>query len=374
MLKYYTEISRRPELNDIPLVPMIDGQARFRSLQNPAGASEAKYSAWWRMDQTKIKRVDPSEADVFILPYDWYWYRGPHWRSSKLKPFADAVAHANRSVYELARSVGKPMLLFFSGDRSHEPTPFDHALTFREGLYKSRSGPNDFCLPAFSEDLTKSPAYPSVNAIDEDIILRGKKELPTVGFCGFAPQPKKTDRIVECLYQALSLKRSHRFDVSPHAGERIRFAMLQHLTQSDAVEQNFILKDRSVFLEEPDQRKRQTARQQFIANMVDSDYVFCCRGSGNYSYRLYETLCLGRIPLIYETDNRYPFDQSVDWSELGVRVDEKNALSVGDIVNDHFRSMSAETYRIRQIAGRKFWTESLSPEGFFSKLADSFGD
>jgi len=63
-------------------------------------------------------------------------------------------------------------------------------------------------------------------------------------------------------------------------------------------------------------------RLEFLQNMIGSDYVFCCRGAGNFSYRLYEALCCGRIPVFIDTDCVLPYDFMIDWKKYFVWVDQ----------------------------------------------------
>ena len=57
-------------------------------------------------------------------------------------------------------------------------------------------------------------------------------------------------------------------------------------------------------------------RFEFIRNILSSDYTLCFRGSGNYSLRFYETLCLGRIPLFINTDCKLPFEDEINWRDM----------------------------------------------------------
>jgi hypothetical protein len=66
------------------------------------------------------------------------------------------------------------------------------------------------------------------------------------------------------------------------------------------------------------------ARSEFLENMRSSLFIVCVRGAGNFSYRLYETLMMGRIPILVHTDGMYPATERlmrvcvcVDWSAIG---------------------------------------------------------
>ena len=63
-------------------------------------------------------------------------------------------------------------------------------------------------------------------------------------------------------------------------------------------------------------------RQEYLHNMIDSDYMLVIRGAGNASFRLFETLCSGRIPVLVDTDCVLPYEEQVDWKQYCVWVDQ----------------------------------------------------
>lgn len=62
---------------------------------------------------------------------------------------------------------------------------------------------------------------------------------------------------------------------------------------------------------------------------MGSDYVLCARG-GDFSYRLYETLSYGRIPVFVDTDCVLPYDSEIKWKDYCVWVDEKEVNRIGE--------------------------------------------
>ena len=110
------------------------------------------------------------------------------------------------------------------------------------------------------------------------------------------------------------------------------------------------------------------ARLTFINNIINNDYTFCMRGGGNYSLRLYETLCLGRIPLFINTDCILPFENIIDWKGLCLWVEEGDINKIGQIILDFHSSMSNDEFNERQIKCREIWEKFLSKEGFAKQL------
>ena len=110
---------------------------------------------------------------------------------------------------------------------------------------------------------------------------------------------------------------------------------------------------------------------EFLQNLLESDYILCARGNGNYSFRLYEALACGRIPLFIDTDCVLPFDFAIDWKRFGVwvdQVDDPHLRSVADRVAEFHASISGEEFEELQVACRRLWEEWLSPEAFFANF------
>ncbi|NEP12115.1 MAG: exostosin family protein [Symploca sp. SIO2C1] len=102
--------------------------------------------------------------------------------------------------------------------------------------------------------------------------------------------------------------------------------------------------------------------------MIQSDYILCCRGSGNYSYRLYETLCMGRIPIFINTDCTLPYDFLIDWKEYCVWIEESEIDQASSKLIDFHNSLSEKDFINLQYKCREIWLKWLSPEGFFSNF------
>jgi hypothetical protein len=113
-------------------------------------------------------------------------------------------------------------------------------------------------------------------------------------------------------------------------------------------------------------------RRRFLDNMRDSDYVFCCRGDGNFSYRIYETMSCGRIPLLLNTDCVLPYDFEVEWRALFPVVDYDDVRSIGDRLLEFHRALGPERFEAQQSLMRSMWESRISPTGYFSHLHTHF--
>ncbi len=60
-----------------------------------------------------------------------------------------------------------------------------------------------------------------------------------------------------------------------------------------------------------------------------SNFSFCPRGYGPTSFRLYETLQLGTIPIyVWEEEKWLPFEDLIDWNEIAIIVESRDIDSI----------------------------------------------
>ena len=98
------------------------------------------------------------------------------------------------------------------------------------------------------------------------------------------------------------------------------------------------------------------SRSEFIKNILSSDYTLCYRGSGNYSLRFYETLCLGRIPLFINTNCKLPFEDKIDWRDICLWVNAKDLDNyLSDIILEYHNALSEKRFIDQQIYCREIW-------------------
>lgn len=112
------------------------------------------------------------------------------------------------------------------------------------------------------------------------------------------------------------------------------------------------------------------AREEMSAyskHLFESTYVLCPRGTENYSYRMYEALSFGRIPVIIDTDMVFPSE--IAWQDLALIVPYQSIHKLPQIILEDYchdgrffieRQMRAfETMRaLRTMA----WVQSLAEE------------
>lgn len=315
--------------------------------EHPEDPTHGRFDAFVA-DAPSFLTLTPFEAsDVVLFPIPW--------EIAKDRP--DVVDDARR-LARVAAEHDKPFLIFFSSD-SAEPVPIEPSVVFRTSLYRSRAKPTELAMPAWSEDFVE-------RHIGGEVAIRPRRERPLVGFCGF-------DTPRSAAHKALVKRLLGRRTTST------RGRALAALAASGQVETRFVVRDRffggSLPSGQPDYGLMQRARQEYVENMVETDYALAARGSetwgltaGNFSYRLYEILSCGRPPLFVDTDCVLPFDRELDWTRFTVWVDESEVDSVADRLVKFHGGLDDDSFADLQHRCRRMWLDFLSPQGFFRHL------
>jgi hypothetical protein len=87
-------------------------------------------------------------------------------------------------------------------------------------------------------------------------------------------------------------------------------------------------------------------RLEFVAHLIRSTYVVCPRGYENFSFRAYEALRYGRVPIIIDTDMRLP--PQVDWDSVAIRIPYTSLSRLHAIVKSDYDSKSTTQFMERQ--------------------------
>ena len=358
MLKLYA----RNLFGEHPRYPVILFPFWGKHSENPLKPATGRFDEYVRVGASYFQLTSLEEADLAILPGMWDdIVRDKRW-----------VATAREFAREVA-TAGKPLVVFFVSD-SFRRVAIDDAIVFRTSFYRSRRTCRDFAVPAWSEDIV-------TRYLDGELPIRQKGPRPIVGFVGWTGHlgprdPRAATRLP--LKQRLKIPGkwiAHKLGVERF--DRTRAVALERLRRSRDVQTNFLYRD--TYLGSPmmvryvkDRARIELIRREFVENLVQSDYVLCCRGAGNYSFRLYETLCAGRIPVFVDTDAPLPYDFAVNWRQYCVWVDRSELPYIGEKVADFHSRISPGDFVDLQRACREFWLEKISPQGFFANFHRHF--
>jgi hypothetical protein len=307
-----------------------------------------RFDAYEKVGRRDFELVDLPEADFAVLPAAW--------------ENVVSVSSAREKAFELAervRAAGKKLLVFFWSD-SEEKVPLPNSVVYRTSLSGSTRGANEFAMPAWSEDFVEAH-------LGSRLPFREKSDLPIVGFCGFAGYWAPRGSPLTMHVGAFGRRIKHR-TFQPTVRERA----LRALSKSDGVATNFIIRDRFLAgAEHASDDYRARVRQEFVQNMVESDFVICARGGGNFSYRFYETLSCGRVPLFVNTDCVLPFDDEIKWRDVCVWIEESEIPVIGQRVCAAYDDMDDAGFRDRQRLCRHLWDNWISPQSFFGRIREN---
>lgn len=331
--------------------------------EDPRDPSSGRFDRYVKTGNRFFEMTTLEEADVAIFPGAWEHVIGD----------AEALDRAERFV-EKAHQAGKPTVIFFWSD-SDENVPYPNTVVMRTSLYRSRRKPIEFAMPAWSEDFVEK-------YLDGELPLRRKQEKPVIGFCGYPgpmkkllkmPLKRKLRRVLRWGAEIVGIRER----VAEKRDPLLRAKALRALAKSQLVDTNFIVRERflggvNLVEEQEGLALMQKVRLEYVQNMVESDYVLCARGAGNFSYRLYETLCCGRIPVFIDTDCVLPYDFALAWKKYCVWVDECELSLIPDKIAKFHGNLSAQDFMDLQHECRNLWEQWMSPEGFFANFYRHF--
>jgi len=269
----------------------------------------------------------PDEADCFLPPSGWQEGGSPQ-----------AVRMA-----ELARRHGKPLLVFFCSD-SFEEVPLDVAIIYRTSMNRSTKKTNEHSWPIWTCDILRS--YGGGTVADRRCTSR-----PTVGYCGYIDYRNPFEWAQRRLRGQISASMTLRGDA------------VRALLASPAIETRIIQRRRfggAATLRE---------REEFARNLLSSDYALVARGNGNFSFRLYEAMSAGTIPVFLDTDCCLPFDDVIPYRDLFVWVPAHDVSRIADYVTAYHSQLDDRSFNERRRSIRDIYDRYLSPLGFHRELA-----
>ena len=77
-------------------------------------------------------------------------------------------------------------------------------------------------------------------------------------------------------------------------------------------------------------------KEAYARSITASKFVLCPRGYGPNSVRMYETLALGRIPIIISDGFKLPLEQQIPYKKFCIAVDESKLDQIPSIVDNFF--------------------------------------
>lgn len=330
----------------------------FNSIWGPNEATEDDRVILGNLEQgfTQLSEIgltfteNISECDIAVLPGDWKQYV----RSGNIELASD--------FSNIASKYGKKLAIFYHDD-SEEKIPIKNAYVFRTSLNSKTRLPREFALPAWHSDLMKEKT-------GGELIFRKWEKIPSIGFCGNAN-----------ISPLNSIKWDVKHFLSIHDPGfnylKLRFRILRILTNSNSlIKANFIIRDgyfgKYFYTKNSNPSILRIIRDEFFQNLINNDYILSIRGAGNFSFRFFETLCCGRIPLFVNTQSVLPFENKIDWKKFIVFIENNEINHMSIKLSGYHSQFSSESYLEHQKKCREIWEQYLSPKGFFAHFYTFF--
>lgn len=238
-----------------------------------------------------------------------------------------------------------------------------NVVVFRQGGFDSKLNEDTEIMPSFISD-------PYDYVVTTPFKLLEKESLPRIGFVGHADGSWLNFIKEWLIHSKRTVKKIIRQDWTdrqnffPSGFERYR--LLSRLEKEKRIICDFVYRDKYRAGAKDENSKMKTT-VEFFENINDNPYTICMRGAGNFSVRFYETLIMGRIPVLVNTDCRLPLRGDVDWEEHCVLADKNN---VEEKIREFHLKHNSESFKQIQSNNRKLAVEVLSREHYFIKIAE----
>ena len=288
---------------------------------------------------------EQSAADAFILPMTWNYYfeRGK-------------IQDALKLIKEYKRW-DKPIYTWADGDYTYK-VPKGYFILFRHNGYQSIRRKHERAYPVIIRAPLEYMGLPRIKILP-------KVQKPKIGFCGLADRNWFDSSLRagrSSMFKLVNLISKPYLNLShPISGTRLRRKVLNLLSKSKEIQTNFHIRYSSG-------GQKINSRKyilEFWQNMLTSPYTLCVRGAGNYSARFYESLAMGRIPVLVNTDCILPLDNKINWKQHCVIINGRNVDNLAEILTDFHNNLSSNSFNELQKANRELWCSSLTFHGFF---------
>ncbi len=304
----------------------------------------SRHSLYGLDPQDLILSDNPFDAEALILPLSWNYY----YEKNKIN---DAIEILNE--YE---NWDKPVYTWSTGDFTLK-IPIGNYILFRHSCYKSMRRKNEHAYPVIIKDPLSILKLKKIKILSKD-------DKPKVGFCGITETKwvnakLRSGKKIFDKYKNLIIKPyiDHSY---PTLSTKLRSEVLKLFLSTNDITSDFILRDKSSI-----HKKNKKHKLEFLENMLTTNYVICVRGAGNFSSRFYETLAMGRIPILINTDCILPLDNQIDWDKHCIIINEKDIFDAVDILIEFHNNLSDADFKKLQIKNRVLWEDRLTFNGFY---------
>ena len=309
----------------------------------------------WNLNPKKIQLVyDINLADIMLIPMPINYY----YENDYMQLISKYNSYTSR--YKII------VFGFISGDFGFDFSQYKNIKFFRLNGFKSRFSENNYGFPAVLSDQYK------ILFKKQDIQVCKKPIKPVISFCGHATNSK-----LVYLNQTFNFYRENikRFIRKPLRNDYevvfqsayYRYKILKQLKKNNSLKTNFIFREKYRGGAKNSSSRTKTTIE-YYNNMINSNYVFCLRGSGNFSIRFYEALMMGKIPIFINTDCFLPFSNIINWKDHVIWVDWLDIDDISNIILEFHENISDSDFENLQLRNRNLWLDKLNPSWTLKNL------
>jgi hypothetical protein len=233
-------------------------------------------------------------------------------------PFKFKSSNEDRfvEILQKARNFNKKLICLNNDDFGGDYNIPNDIILFRTSFDAKSKKENEYAFPVFIPDIIKNS--------------KGYSNSLSVGFCGDSNRPVRKEALSELKKGKIPLNYDEVFS----------------------------------FFQNPTIDKK-IGRERFFKNLQNNTFILCPRGCGNFSYRFYETMCFGRIPIFINTDCVLPFENLIDYRNEIVFIEEAELGNINHIIEEYCQK---NDLIYRQKRCREIWELYLSPNGFLKHI------
>lgn len=268
-----------------------------------------------------------------------------------------------KNAKDISQRYGKPLAIFSNSDIIIDPK-VNPITIFTSGSYASMK--NQVELPAL---LPYDPIKFWENGNWQPIAYKGEIKL---GFCGQAT--RNPLKFIKDWYaiESLRYKKKKNKSVFLHiprflpAFERGR--LLRKLEKSKKIKTDFLLRTHYRAGATTSKEKGKVERV-FYENIYSNLFTICLRGMGNYSVRFYQTLAMGRIPVLIDTDSNLPFSDRIAYEEFIVKIPFHDRFNTEKYLIKFLKNKTEADLAKIQMTCREIWLEYFNTEAMLKNVA-----
>lgn len=276
------------------------------------------------------------DAEVVIVPHE----------------YAVLSAHPEylRKELQEAQAHGRTVLISAYQDGT-APIRIPNTIVLRSSAYRRTLLPHEIVMPAYVEDLGKEYGHTPL----------AKGERPTVGFVGKAGFATLRDVVRYGVRNYFLLHGPER------EGLYFRRRAIAALSRDARISFSYLARRSFSGNTKSIEVAPEEARRAYVESLQHNLFTLAPRGDGNYSLRFYETLSLGRIPLLIDTDMVLPCEEEIDYDSFVLRIPWQETDRIHEHVTAFFERTSNEELRMMQERARRAFEEHLSMPAFLRR-------